>query len=154
LEKHQLLTSTLGVLALLLVGHALGALSFYFTHRFIFHGKLGRLPILKIIRKIHIEHHAKPYDLEKAFFPTWSKPIIALIMIGVGFVSPPLALGICSFFPVYAYRHWKAHNGSNAYWAKHHMHHHLKNPKANYGGIYPIFDSIFRTNASPEKATK
>ena len=116
------------ILFLLIAGHCLGSLIFYFTHRFIFHGKLGKLPILKMIRKIHTIHHARPYDLEKAFFPNWSKPIIGAVMIGVGFLNLPLAIGICSFFPVYAYRHWKGHNGSDAPWAQHHMHHHLATP--------------------------
>ena len=98
-------------------------------------------------------HHAKPEDLEKAFFPWWAKVLIAITMAGVGLLSLPLAIGICSFFPVYAYRHWKAHNGSTAYWAKHHMHHHLKNPKANFGGIYPIVDFVFRTNDSTQNAS-
>ncbi|MAG27757.1 hypothetical protein CMI47_19685 [Candidatus Pacearchaeota archaeon] len=119
---------------------------FYCMHRFIFHGKLGRLPILKRIRKIHTTHHAKPDDLEKAFFPNWAKMMIAATMIAVGFISLPLAIGVCSFFPVYAYRHWTAHNGSNMPWAIHHMNHHLVNPNKNFGGIYPVIDVIFRTN--------
>jgi len=129
-----------------MAGHCIGAFLFYFIHRFIFHGKLGKLPLLKKIRKIHTMHHTKPEDLEKLFFPNWSKVLIGTIMIGVGFINLPLAIGVCSFFPVYSYRHWNAHHGATAHWAKHYMHHHLVNPKANYGGIYPVIDSIFRTN--------
>ena len=134
----------------LLVGHAVGALIFYFTHRFIFHGRLGRLPILKRIKRIHTLHHAQPESVERAFFPTWAKFLIATVMIVAGFINLPLAIGVCSFFPVYAYRHWKAHHGSTAYWARHHMHHHLKDPRVNFGGIYPIVDIVFRTNSSVE----
>ena len=142
----------LGVALLFVAGHIFGALLFYFTHRFIFHGKLGKLPLLRLIRKIHTRHHAKPHALERAFFPWWAKIMIAATMILAGFINLPFALGVCSFFPVYTYRHWKAHNGSDAYWAKHHMHHHLKEPASNFGGIYPIIDVIFRTNSSVRKA--
>jgi len=143
--------SVLGFLSLVCLGHVLGALLFYFTHRFIFHGKLGKLPVLRYIRKIHTLHHAKPDQLERAFFPWWAKILIGITMVFVGFVNLPLAIGVCSFFPVYTYRHWNAHNGSDAYWARHHMHHHLRRPNANYGGIYPIIDVIFRTNESCDK---
>jgi sterol desaturase/sphingolipid hydroxylase (fatty acid hydroxylase superfamily) len=141
----------LSFILLFFLGHITGCLLFYFTHRFIFHGKLGTLPLLKRIRKIHTLHHAKPHLLERAFFPLWAKVVISAIMVIVGIINLPLALGVCSFFPVYAYRHWMAHNGTEAYWAKHHMHHHLKDPSSNFGGIYPIVDTIFRTNVNPIK---
>ena len=132
----------------LIAGHCLGAFLFYLMHRFVFHGKLGKLPVLKRIRKIHTMHHARPEDLEKLFFPNWSKILIGITMIGVGFINLPLAIGVCSFFPVYAYRHWNAHHGATASWARHHMHHHQVNPQANFGGIYPVIDFIFRTNVT------
>ena len=67
-------------------------------------------------------------------------------MVFIGILNIPFALGLCSFFPVYAYRHWEAHHGSEAYWARHHMYHHKVNPHANFGGIYPVIDNIFKTN--------
>ena len=130
------------------IGHCLGALIFYFTHRFIFHGRLGRLPIFRYIKGIHTLHHARPESVERAFFPGWAKLLIGSVMVMVGFLNFPLAIGICSFFPVYAYRHWMAHSGSDAYWAGHHMNHHLVDTRTNFGGIYPIIDVIFRTNNS------
>lgn len=134
------------IISLLVIGHIFGALLFYFTHRFIFHGSIGKLPVLRRLRRIHTLHHARPDLLERAFFPWWAKILIATTMLLVGLISLPFAIGVCSFFPVYTYRHWKAHNGSDAYWARHHMHHHLKRPNANFGGIYPIIDTIFGTN--------
>tara|TARA_B100000809_G_scaffold182010_1_gene179760 strand:- start:334 stop:768 length:435 start_codon:yes stop_codon:yes gene_type:complete len=133
---------------LIFAGHASGGLAFYFTHRFVFHGKLGTFPILDKIKAIHTRHHAKPDSLERALFPTWAKILIAIFMTCIGFINLPFALGVCSFFPVYSHRHWKAHNGSKAYWAKHHMHHHLKDPHSNFGGIYPIVDRVFGTNSN------
>lgn len=93
-------------------------------------------------------HHARLEDLEKLFFPNWSKVLIAGIMIVLGSISLPFAVGLCSFFPVYAYRHWEAHHESEADWAKHHMYHHKVNSKVNFGGIYPVLDTVFKTNIS------
>jgi sterol desaturase/sphingolipid hydroxylase (fatty acid hydroxylase superfamily) len=104
--------------------------------------------MLRWLRAIHTKHHAKPHLLERAAFPPWSKVLIAFLMLFIGVISIPFALGVCSFFPVYSYRHWEAHNGSDAHWAKHHMYHHLKDPHSNFGGIYPIMDKIFGTNVS------
>ena len=140
--------NTLLFIPLIIIGHISGGLAFYFTHRFVFHGRLGKLPILRKIRTIHIKHHAKPESLERAIFPLWSKILIAFFMVAIGFINLPFTLGVCSFFPVYSHRHWKAHNGSNAYWAKHHMYHHLKDPQSNFGGIYPILDRVFGTNST------
>ena len=133
---------------LIFAGHAAGGLAFYFTHRFVIHGSVAKLPILNKIKSIHTKHHAKPDSLERAIFPLWAKVLISIFMVCIGFVNLPFALGVCSFFPVYAHRHWKAHNGSKAYWAIHHMHHHLKAPHSNFGGIYPIIDRVFGTNSN------
>ena len=79
------------------------------------------------------------------FFPFWGKCAVAVIVSAFAVISIPFAIGVCSFFPVYAYRHQKAPSGSNAEYAKHHLHHHYKNAKVNHGGIYPVFDKIFGT---------
>ena len=128
------------------LGHIFGSLIFYFTHRFIFHGKLGNFRLLRWLKAIHTRHHAKPDDLEKALFPRWSILPIALAFLIFGYFFPIFSIGVASFFPVYSYRHAKAHSGSDAYWARHHRFHHWKNAHANYGGIYPILDTILGTN--------
>lgn len=135
-----------------ITGHIFGALLFYCFHRFIFHGKLGKIKLLSSIRRIHTRHHAKPDSLERALFPKWSWFLIAISIATIGLVSISFAIGFCSFFPVYSYRHRKAHDGSDAHWARHHMHHHKKNPHVNFGGIYPILDILFGTNEEvPDK---
>ena len=131
---------------LLIAGHIFGALLFYSVHRFIFHGKLGRTKLLSPIRMIHTRHHAAPESLENSLFPAWSIALIAISIVTLGFLNIYFMIGLCSFFPVYSYRHKKAHNGSDAHWAKHHMHHHNKNPQKNFGGIYPVLDILFGTN--------
>jgi sterol desaturase/sphingolipid hydroxylase (fatty acid hydroxylase superfamily) len=79
------------------------------------------------------------------FFPLWGKVAVVGIVSVFAMVSLPLAVGVCSFFPVYAYRHQAAHSGSTSAYAKHHLHHHFNNSRVNHGGIYPIYDKIFGT---------
>ena len=133
-------------LAMIVFGHFLGAYIFYFFHRHIFHGKLGKLPLLKSWKKIHSLHHADPKDPGNFFFPMWANILIWSIAGGLALINWPIALGIFSFFPVYSYRHRRAHEGINSRWAHHHMSHHLSMPKANFSGTYPILDKIFGTH--------
>ena len=154
----------LGFLTLVGVGHLTGAFLFYAIHRWIFHGRLSNpwvktifsIPLLGYLarkgRKIHVEHHRESFvhgeDIHNhmnVFFPLWGKVAVAGIVSVFALASLPFAVGVCSFFPVYAYRHHAAHSGSNSAYAKHHLHHHFKNTKVNHGGIYPIFDKIFGT---------
>ena len=132
-------------LALFAAGHVLGAMLFYCFHRFIFHGPLGKYPILKDWKALHTRHHAQPEDPGSFFFPWWAN---AIIWIGTGAllaVAPAFSLGMFSFFGVYAYRHRRAHLGSNARWARHHRSHHYSAPRANFSGSYPVIDRIFGT---------
>ena len=102
--------------------------------------------MLKSWKKIHSLHHADPKDPGNFFFPMWANILIWSIAGGLTLVSWPIALGLFSFFPVYAYRHRKAHEGINSRWAHHHMSHHLAAPSANFSGTYPILDKIFGTH--------
>jgi len=158
------------VLGLFILGHVLGAFSFYSVHRWIFHGSrknkvikfIFKLPLLGKLaekgRRIHQQHHKETIRLGREignhmnlFFPLWAKLTIASITTIIAMVSFPLSMGLLSFFPVYAYRHNAAHLGSSKPWARHHLHHHYKNAKVNHGGIYPIFDKIFGTHEEPKR---
>ena len=135
----------LSALMLIAFGHILGAYIFYFFHRHIFHGMLGRLPLLKSWKKIHSKHHADPKDPGSFFFPLWANILIWSIAGGLALINLPIAVGVFSFFPVYAYRHRRSHEGANSRWAEHHMRHHLSNPRANFCGTYPYVDKILGT---------
>lgn len=155
----------IGFLAAMVTGHLAGAFLFYATHRWIFHGKMSNPWIRRLFaipgighlatkgRKIHAAHHKETLkhgkDIHKhmnVFFPLWGKVTVAGIVSLFALASIPFAIGVCSFFPVYAYRHQAAHAGSSdAPYARHHLRHHYKNPSVNHGGIYPIFDKIFGT---------
>lgn len=133
-------------LLIIMLGHLIGAYIFYFFHRHIFHGRLGRLPVLRSMKKIHTLHHADPSDPGNFFFPMWANVLIWSFTGALMFLSLPLALGIFSFFPVYSLRHRRAHEGSTATWAIHHMSHHMSKPMANFSGTYPFLDKVFGTH--------
>ena len=132
--------------ALFAVGHVFAAMMFYSFHRFIFHGPLGKLPVLRDLKARHTAHHAGPEDPGRFFFPWWANAIIwagAAVML---WALPALGIGLFSFFGIYAYRHRRAHLGTDSRWAHHHMSHHFSDPRSNFSGTYPIFDKLLGTH--------
>ena len=127
------------------VGHFFGAYMFYFFHRYIFHGPLGKYPILRSWRARHTEHHRRPADPGRFFFPWWVNLTIWALAAGVFFISHSLGLGLATFFAYYAYRHQAAHAGSDTRSGRHHRSHHYGRPNANFSGAYPFIDRIFGT---------
>lgn len=123
----------------------MGALLFYAFHRFIFHGPLGKFPVLRDWKAIHTQHHASPEDPGSFFFPWWANAIIWIGTAALLAVVPAFSLGLFSFFGLYAYRHRKAHLGAETPWARHHRSHHYRVTRANFSGSYPVIDKIFGT---------
>ena len=62
-------------LFLLVLGHFTAAFLVYLNHRFVFHGKLGKIGPLKRVRKYHSLHHAHAWG-EKMYYyilvPWWA----------------------------------------------------------------------------------
>lgn len=130
---------------LFLGGHLSAALLFYFFHRVIFHGPLGKWPVLKKWAAIHTAHHGNPTDPGAFFFPWWANIAIWTLAGTLAYISAGFGLGMFSFFALYAYRHRQAHLDSTAKWAKHHQGHHFVTPRANFSGTYPFIDKLFGT---------
>ena len=130
---------------LFLGGHFFAALLFYFFHRAIFHGPLGKWPVLKRWAAIHTAHHGNPEDPGAFFFPWWANLAIWALAGLLMLAAPGFGLGMFSFFALYAYRHRQAHLGSSSTWARHHQSHHFAAPRANFSGTYPFIDKIFGT---------
>jgi len=141
-------------LLLFILGHIASSLLVYFNHRIIFHGKLGKLPVLRDLRKLHMEHHRHAYDDErnKHFEPAWVTILLFSIMGAIGFfINTPFALGMVSFAALYAYRHKRIHNeDKDSVFSIHHRHHHKRNARKNFSGVYPIIDRIFGTYEQPK----
>jgi hypothetical protein len=137
-------------LSMILLGHFIAALLVYLNHRFIFHGKLGRLPLIKHYTKFHTMHHAHAYDSkmeDHILVPWWGQIIMTLAIMSTGFIFGIwFALGVLSFSFLYMYEHWAIHHWDKTSKASvHHRIHHLKHPFKNYSGIYPFIDDIFGT---------
>jgi sterol desaturase/sphingolipid hydroxylase (fatty acid hydroxylase superfamily) len=141
-----------GVFFYFVLGHILSALIVYLNHRFVFHGKLGKLPILKITKRLHALHHKHAYDDERNsyFEPLWVKVSFYCFLLLVGsLVNWSFSLGLLSFGLLYAFRHKKIHNEDrSSYFSVHHWYHHTVSTKCNYSGIYPSIDYLFGTAAS------
>ena len=139
----------------LLFGHYVAAIAIYLNHRFVFHGRLGKLPLLRKARKLHLKHHAHAYseDRNQYFEPLWFKvTFIGLIFITGVFLNLAFTLGIVSFSLLYAYRHKSIHNEDKlSYFSIHHRYHHMVDPKTNYSGVYPTIDYVFQTAAIQKK---
>lgn len=130
---------------LVIAGHFFGAYMFYFFHRYIFHGPLGKYPILKQWKAIHTRHHQRPQDPGAFFFPWWANLAVWVYAFSLFLISPPFSIGVISFFAFYAYRHKLAHTGFRSTAADHHMSHHNGKVKSNFSGTYPFIDKIFGT---------
>ena len=130
-------------IALAGAGHLFAALLFYFFHRCIFHGPLGRWPILRNWAAIHTAHPRAPDEPGAFFFPWWAN-VAVWAFAGVLFaLHPAFGAGMFSFFALYAYRHRRAHLGSKSRWAVHHQSHHYVVPRANFSGTWPVLDRVF-----------
>jgi sterol desaturase/sphingolipid hydroxylase (fatty acid hydroxylase superfamily) len=137
-------------LLLFLIGHFGSALFLYFVHRFVFHGKLRRYPVLKNLAKLHGLHHANLAAANLAKFIFVPLPIVLLLIgIVVGssyFIGIYFGIGIASFGFLYAQRHWAIHHHDfSSRFFYHHDYHHRGNVLMNFSGVYPFIDRIFKT---------
>ncbi len=132
------------------LGHFLAATAVYLNHRFVFHGKLGRLPILRYFRRLHTLHHAHAYDEQRNeyFEPLWFKLLFFCLLFFTGImISLPFTFGLLSFGILYSYRHFSIHNDdTESHFATHHKIHHCIDHRVNFSGIYPQIDVFFGTS--------
>ena len=99
---------TLSALALIVAGHFFCATLVYLNHRFVFHTRLGNLPLLKGIKKLHSLHHAHAYNEnrnEYIYVPLKWRVALTLTILFIGVFNHWFAIGIASFAMLYTYRH-------------------------------------------------
>jgi sterol desaturase/sphingolipid hydroxylase (fatty acid hydroxylase superfamily) len=130
------------------------------THRFIFHMKPPKSAfLLKLIKRIHYDHHVYPNDLKLLFLPLWYSIPNMLIISSVFYLitrSLPLtvafAVGLMCTLMVYEWKHYIAHRPIKpktkfGKWLKKtHILHHFKNENYWYGVSNPVFDIVFGTS--------
>lgn len=143
-------------LILFVFGHLLMSLFFYCNHRFIFHGKLGKLPLLRSWRRVHTNHHRDYFGSDKkkavGLLPIWGWGLFIAACFSFGFLNPWLAAGLFSYVITYEIAHSMAHLDPKRFrWTwMHHLHHH-KNVKKNFASIYVFWDKMFRTDVFIER---
>ncbi|TYS67601.1 fatty acid hydroxylase family protein [Sutcliffiella horikoshii] len=142
---------------------AFGMLTFmfseYLTHRFVFHLKPPKHPILlKMLKRLHYDHHTDPNDLHLLFLPLWySLPnlsVLALIfylIAGNWGLTVAFASGLMMMLFLYEWKHYVAHRPIKprtkfGKWVKKtHILHHFKNENFWYGVSTPFVDVLFGT---------
>ena len=136
-------------LGLFATGYYIAAIGWYLNHRFVFHGPLGKLPILKKFARAHAQHHQFAYkgDIDRYIFvPDWGHLLLFLVSSPLLFFSPMLWSGACAFACFYNMQHYAMHYGQRqSTRGRHHEFHHSVNPGVNFSGIHPIIDRVFGT---------
>ncbi|MFC7439598.1 sterol desaturase family protein [Laceyella putida] len=154
------------------VAVALGMLAYaaseYFIHRFFFHMSPPNHPtLLKLVKRLHYDHHVDPNDLHLLFLPCWySLPLISL-SAGIVFLltsSPAWTVsfvtGVVGFLLYYEWCHYIAHRPVQPLtpwgrWMKKiHLWHHFKNEHYWYGVTNPAFDLLMGTFQNEKEVEK
>ncbi|WP_404461010.1 sterol desaturase family protein [Sutcliffiella horikoshii] len=150
---------TWGVLAVFGVGMLTFMFSEYLTHRFVFHLKPPKNPfLLKMLKRLHYDHHTDPNDLHLLFLPLWySLPnlsvlaIIFYLIAGSWGLTLAFASGLMMMLFLYEWKHYVAHRPIKprtrfGKWVKKtHILHHFKNENFWYGVSTPFVDVLFGT---------
>ncbi|BFH71627.1 fatty acid hydroxylase [Paenibacillus dendritiformis] len=151
--------TTIGPWIAFAIGMAAYAAAEYFTHRFLFHLKTPKNPfLLKLLKRLHYDHHANPNDLHLLFLPLWyTLPNLAIAGTIAYFISARLVIanaflaGVILFLLFYEWKHYIAHRPVTPVspwgrWMKKvHLWHHYKNENYWYGVTNPVFDLALGT---------
>ncbi len=149
-------------------GVAAYAVSEYGVHRFLFHSKPPKNPfLLKLLRRLHYDHHADPNDLNLLFLPVWySLPLvgasswIVYSLFDAVFIAAAFASGILAYLLYYEWVHYAAHRpiqpltAWGRYMKKLHLLHHYKNESYWYGVTTPILDAALGTYKQGDEVDK
>ena len=136
-------------LSLVVCGFFFTSLMFYFNHRFVGHGPMGKWPLLRHIQRLHLIHHRNDYNEKRndhLLLPLWAKISFVLAFLLLSLISISFAIGCIGYVLYYGWQHHKIHNhdrSSNC--SKHHYLHHRKSIKHNFSGTMPFIDTLFQT---------
>lgn len=152
-----------GVNEFVLLSFFLGVVTYalleYVIHRFLFHMKPPKnLRLLKLIKRLHYDHHVDPNNLKLLFLPLWYSIPSALVLSTIYYsivqsveLTIPFTMGLTAMFLIYEWKHYIAHvsikpKTAVGRWLKRiHLLHHYKNENYWYGVSNPFFDMIFGT---------
>lgn len=131
----------------------------YVTHRFLFHLKPPKNPtLLKLLKRLHYDHHVYPDDLTLLFLPVWySLPGFTLYLLLLYSITKNVTVtlafgaGMIMMLLVYEWKHYIAHKPVRPvtrfgrWLKKQHILHHYKNENYWFGVSTPIYDFLFGT---------
>ncbi|WP_096189332.1 sterol desaturase family protein [Evansella halocellulosilytica] len=143
----------------LFIGVGMYTLSEYTTHRFLFHMKPPKNTILlKLIKRLHYDHHTNPNDLHLLFLPLWyTLPQLIIVSTIIYLITSSLIMtnsvmtGVILSLLYYEWKHYIAHRPLQPWtvWGrwmkKNHLLHHFKNENYWYGVTNPSMDFIMGT---------
>ncbi|PEE40939.1 sterol desaturase family protein [Bacillus pseudomycoides] len=131
----------------------------YITHRFLFHMKPPKNPfLLKMLKRLHYDHHVYPDDLKLLFLPVWYSmtgfAIYLFILYGLTSnitITFSFGIGMIVMLLVYEWKHYIAHRPIRPstrfgrWLKKQHILHHYKNENYWFGVSNPVYDFLFGT---------
>ena len=136
-------------IALGMSGFFVTSVMFYLNHRFVGHGPLGKWPILKHIRRLHLIHHRNDYNEKRndhLLLPYWAKLLFLSVFGLLSIFSLSFASGYLLYAFYYEWLHHKMHNDNKkGICSRHHFIHHRKSAKHNFSGTMPFIDRLFGT---------
>lgn len=151
-----------------IIGMATYAMSEYLIHRFLFHMKTPTNPfLLKMIKRLHFDHHVDPNNLKLLFLPLWfSLPgffiysfVFYLITVNIQLTIAFLA-GVIVYFMYYEWKHYIAHKPIQPRTElgrrikKAHLWHHFKNENYWFGVTHTSIDKTFGTYKDQKQVEK
>lgn len=135
-----------------LAGLGLWSLVEYLLHRYIFHAIHFKEPYKTMATELHLSHHKDPTIKELTLAPFFvtlflSGIVFLILLIAFKIVSAVQILtGIYFGYAFYEWVHYGTHNlKANFFNKKHHLAHHFKTPKYNFGVTSPLWDYVFGT---------
>lgn len=144
------------------------AISEYLIHRFLFHMKTPTNPfLLKMIKRLHFDHHVDPKNLKLLFLPIWfslpnfliASAIFYLITANLQLTIAFLA-GLVAYFMYYEWKHYIAHKPIQPRTEigrkikKAHLWHHFKNENYWFGVTHTSVDKTFGTYKDQKQVEK
>ncbi|MCG1029913.1 sterol desaturase family protein [Virgibacillus halodenitrificans] len=152
----------------ILIGMIVYTISEYFIHRFLFHIRTPSHPLfLKLIRRLHYDHHVDPTNLKLLFLPLWfSIPnflLLTFITYSITkdkYITGAFATGLVGYFLYYEWKHYIAHKPIQPSTAlgkklkKVHLWHHYKNENYWFGVTHSSIDKTMGTYRNHKEVEK
>jgi sterol desaturase/sphingolipid hydroxylase (fatty acid hydroxylase superfamily) len=136
----------------------------YLMHRFGLHLPT-KTPSFRIaFYLVHGHHHEAPDDTRRIVATPLQGALLALLLAGIArlvagpIASGPLLAGALVGYQLYELAHWSAHHARTRIWPlgalrRHHLAHHHVDAKSRFGISSPLWDVVFGTRGTSQRAS-